>query len=144
MEGLNGNGTLLSFRFRVTGDVSQADLVRLTELVLNEEVLVSAAAIGAAGVPRTYALEQNYPNPFNPETQFRFQVPETVPVLLAIYNLLGQQVRTLVDEVKSPGAYIARWDGRNAGGQGVASGGYIYRLTVGDRFTSTRKMTLLR
>jgi hypothetical protein len=96
-------------------------------------------------VPAAFALHQNAPNPFNGRTAIRFRVPgrAAAPVELAIFNLLGQQVATLLSAPMSPGEHVAYWDGRTDGGQAAASGTYIYRLRAGHRAT-TRRLTLLQ
>ena len=94
-------------------------------------------------VPMTYLLYQNYPNPFNPETTIEYQVAENAPVRLVVYNLLGQQVRTLVDETMPAGHYKSIWDGRDEWGSQVASGVYFCRLETRS-YTNTKKMTLLK
>jgi hypothetical protein len=92
--------------------------------------------------PQTFKLYQNYPNPFNPSTQIRFSVPsgKTLKqnVRLVIYDILGREVATLVDENKSPGEYKVRFNG-----SGLSSGVYIYRLQAGG-FTESKKMVLLK
>jgi hypothetical protein len=93
--------------------------------------------------PNEFNLLQNFPNPFNPETVIKFSVKENSWVTLRIYNVLGQVVRTLVDEPKSAGEYAVPWDGRNAQNEDVASGVYFYRIKAGD-YESVRRMTLLR
>jgi hypothetical protein len=98
------------------------------------------------GTPGTAVndLGQNYPNPFNPTTTIRYQVRETGPVTLRIYNVAGQLVRTLVDgEVRAGVVHQARWEGRNDSGQPVSSGVYFYKLTA-KGFTQTRKMVILK
>jgi hypothetical protein len=97
----------------------------------------------AAPIPKTYKLYQNYPNPFNPVTEIRFDLPVKTRVELRIFNILGQQVTTLVDEVRTAGAYHILWDGKSAGGAPVASGMYIYQLKC-DKFVDAKKMILLR
>jgi hypothetical protein len=94
-------------------------------------------------IPSEYGLSQNYPNPFNPETTIDYQVRENVPVQMVVYNLLGQQVRSLVNEVKSQGYHSITWDGRDDGGNLVSSGVYFCYLTAGS-YRQTRKMTLLK
>lgn len=89
-------------------------------------------------LPAKYALAQNYPNPFNPVTRIRYALPSAAHVVLKIYNLLGQEVSTLVDEMQQPGWYTQTWDAGNA-----ASGVYFYRLTAGT-FSSVRKLVVLR
>ena len=89
-------------------------------------------------VPFAPKLSQNYPNPFNPTTEIRYRVPGTGHVTLKIYNIVGQEVSTLVDEVKQPGTYTVEWD---AGG--MPSGVYFCRLEAGN-FVQSRKMLLLK
>jgi hypothetical protein len=96
-----------------------------------------------SSLPSTYRLSQNYPNPFNPETNIEYQVPENAQVRLVVYNLLGQRVRTLVDETRSAGLYRAVWDGRDEWGSQAASGVYFCRLET-DSYADTKKMTLLK
>ncbi|MBI4550950.1 MAG: fibronectin type III domain-containing protein [Candidatus Latescibacteria bacterium] len=93
--------------------------------------------------PRTFALGQSYPNPFNAQTTIKYELPKTTPVKLVIYNILGQQVRTLVDAVQPAGYYTVQWNGRNASGRTVASGVYTYRMEAGT-FVQTRKMLLVK
>ncbi len=99
-------------------------------------------------VPPHFELSQNYPNPFNPSTRIQFGVGslkfgEPVHTALKIYNILGQLVRTLVDEEKAPGNYEAIWDGKDDSGKDVSSGIYFYQLKTED-YTSIKKMVLLR
>jgi hypothetical protein len=101
------------------------------------------------GVPTAFMLEQNYPNPFNAQTVFRYHIPARnvsgggVPVQLAIYNVRGQRVRVLVDDLKTPGRYQAVWDGTDSEGRPVSSGIYLSRLQAGGRI-QIRKAILLR
>ena len=92
---------------------------------------------------RSWSLEQNYPNPFNPSTMIEFALPRRVAVKMTVYNVLGQEVRTLVDGPLSAGQHKVAWDGVDSHGTGVAGGVYFYRL-VADDFSETRKMVLLR
>ena len=95
--------------------------------------------------PVQFSLEQNYPNPFNPTTTIRFSVGgnSLVRVTLSIYNVLGQKVKTLVDDYRRPGVYSVQWDGCNGAGSLVASGVYFYVLHA-ESFVKTKKMLLLR
>ncbi|MDH4223819.1 MAG: T9SS type A sorting domain-containing protein, partial [candidate division Zixibacteria bacterium] len=104
----------------------------------------------ASQIPHTFELGQNYPNPFNPKTTIQFQfrslefgVREPIRTTLSIYNLLGQKVRTLLDEEKIPGNYRVVWDGKDQQSNKVSSGIYFYQLIVGNRI-ETRKMLLLK
>lgn len=94
-------------------------------------------------VPDKFYLSQNYPNPFNPSTIIKYGIPKSSLVTIKIYNIIGQQVRTLVNEEKDAGEYQIHWDGKNDNGQNVSSGTYLYRVIAGD-YVKTLKMILLR
>jgi len=95
-----------------------------------------------SNIPSGYRLFQNYPNPFNPTTRIIFQIPKESQIHLVIYDILGQKIRTLVDQHFEVGTFSAEWDGRNDAGIGVAAGIYFYQLRTKD-FIETRKMILL-
>ncbi len=90
-------------------------------------------------IPTEFALKQNYPNPFNPSTTIDFDIPKTSEVILEIFNILGEEVATLVSDRLTAGSYSYEWS-RPAG---MASGVYLYRLEAGE-FVETRKMILMR
>ncbi|MFC1614089.1 FlgD immunoglobulin-like domain containing protein [Gemmatimonadota bacterium] len=96
-------------------------------------------------MPKAFSQAQNVPNPFNPSTSISYTVPEgsTVKVFLEIFNLRGQLVQILVDEVREAGDYSVIWDGTNKTGQKISSRVYFYHLRAGD-FVQTRKMVLLK
>jgi len=94
-------------------------------------------------LPQDFQVLQNYPNPFNPETQIRFQLPEAAKTRIAIYNLNGQTVRTLVDEQLEPGYHEITWNGTNDHGKQVGSGVYYYRIEAG-KHSGIKKMALVR
>lgn len=103
----------------------------------------------ANDVPYRFELVQNYPNPFNPETKIQFEVPEIrgslANILVQVYNLLGEKVKTLAKGEHEPGRYTVVWDGSNDHGQKISSGVYFYRyinLTGGNQ--AAKKMLLLR
>jgi len=99
---------------------------------------------GDSPLARRTELDQNYPNPFNPATTIGFTLRERSHVSLSVYNVAGQLVRTLIDEVRTPGvSHSIDWDGRDARGSSVASGVYFYRLVTKDA-TLTRKMVMLK
>jgi len=85
-----------------------------------------------------YVLEQNYPNPFNPTTNIKFEISKISNVKLTIYDALGREVETLVNEGLKAGTYQADWDASN-----YSSGMYYYRIVAGD-FTDTKKMILIK
>lgn len=106
---------------------------------------VSLSLSGAAGIalPVEYALEQNYPNPFNPSTNIAFALPKAGKVEVSVFNVLGQQVNTLLSEELPAGSHTIVWDGTNDRGASVASGIYFYRIVAGD-FSQTKKMLMLK
>jgi hypothetical protein len=97
--------------------------------------------------PVDFVLSQNYPNPFNPETRIRYTIvggdAHSVPVSLKIYNILGQSVRTLVDQPQTGGKREIVWDGKDDSGKDAASGVYFYRLKAGET-VETKRMVLIR
>ena len=89
-------------------------------------------------LPSVYSLSQNYPNPFNPSTSIEFAIPRNSEVTLKIYNTLGQEVRTLINEQMSAGSYNYDFDASS-----LSSGVYFYTLKAGD-FVQSKKMILLK
>ncbi len=109
-----------------------------------DRVEINAFTTAKGGVlPTSFSLGQNFPNPFNPETSIEYTLAAAGRVEVAIYNVLGAKIKTLVNDVQPAGTYTIRWLGNDESGQTVASGVYFYKLTAGD-FTATRKMTLLK
>lgn len=100
-------------------------------------------ALTSNTLPQTTSLLASYPNPFNPETTIKYQVRDHGQVRLNIYNLRGQKIRTLIDELRTPGLYETRWDGRDEYGQAVASGVYVIQIQAGN-VIDARKITLLK
>lgn len=107
------------------------------------EVATGLQGSVVSSIPQKYTLEKNVPNPFNGETQIRFDIPERAEIHLAIYNMLGQQIRKLVDYEINPGRHHVHWDGTDDMGRDVASGIYIYRLT-GNNISLHEKMIMMR
>ena len=103
---------------------------------------LSIAESGFQEPPRA-RLAQNYPNPFNTETTIPYNLSRDQHVELVIYNILGQQVRRLVDEIQPPGLYQAAWDGTDSRSKPVSSGVYLYRLHIGN-WTQNKRMVLLK
>lgn len=141
-EGLvSGNGSLGTFIFSKKGGnpgfrISRIMVMETGELMKDIQIVVLD--------PTAAVLDQNYPNPFNPETQISFRLSLEGRVRLVVYNILGQEVRTLVDGVKPAGIYSVGWNGRDAMGRRVASGTYIYRLESNGRLIAARRMMLLK
>ena len=102
-----------------------------------------ASADDGSLLPSEYALFQNYPNPFNPSTQISFDIPKAEFVTLRVYNLLGQDVKTMINQSMVPGRYTVEWNGNDMLNNDVASGVYFYELS-GESFISRMKMLLIR
>jgi hypothetical protein len=107
-----------------------------------EEYLTSVESEKPVG-PADFALSQNYPNPFNPETNIAYNINKKANVSLEIFNMLGQKVRTLVNESKTAGSYIVNWDGKNDFGFQVPSGIYFYQLKTNAQ-TAMKKMIMVK
>jgi hypothetical protein len=99
---------------------------------------INEVKVESPAVPIEFSLYQNYPNPFNPSTVIRYQLPVNSWVTLKIYNLLGQEIATLVNEFQDAGFKSVEWEAGEVG-----SGVYFYKLTAGN-YISTKKMILIR
>lgn len=118
--------------------------------LIGDTTVTAVEIVQQTQVPLEPYLFQNYPNPFNPTTAIHFDLPQRANVSLKIYNLLGEEIRTLVSGSENAGFHTVSWDGLDDLGNQVSSGVYIYRLEVkgqnADRnsFVESRKLTLLR
>ncbi|MDH4156258.1 MAG: FG-GAP-like repeat-containing protein [candidate division Zixibacteria bacterium] len=112
-------------------------------IFFNLGVVTDVDEIESPELPTTYSIDQNYPNPFNPMTQIEFEIPRASFVEIHIYNMLGQQLRTLVSERLSAGRRVVTWDGTDDRSMPVASGVYFYRIST-DGYTDAKKMILLK
>ncbi len=134
-------------------DASNPDNIQFWYVVLTQEAAADeteAQTILAAepALPEEFALSQNYPNPFNPSTTIKFQLPDKnglqpIRTVLKIYDILGRQVRTVVDEEMPPGFYTKQWDGLNDRGIRISTGVYFYTLTAGE-FRDSKKMLMIK
>jgi len=106
-------------------------------------VTVTLAIDNGLAVPMEFALQQNYPNPFNPSTQIQYALPTDANVTIAIYDLVGRQIRTLVNEQVTAGFHSTLWNATNEMGSPVSAGVYIYTITAND-FRDVKKMILLK
>jgi photosystem II stability/assembly factor-like uncharacterized protein len=133
----------------LTTGYARHELTRLAEVLVglrrNEQrtaptssKISAAAMLASPTTPRAYSVEQNYPNPFNPTTTIRFAIPQKEHVTLKVYDLLGREVATLVNEARSAGSYDETFDASK-----LASGMYIYKLQAGN-FTASRKFVLMK
>ncbi len=135
-----GNGTYYWRVQAVTSDGKYSDYSKTGTFVISG---VTAVDNETNVIPKTYEVSQNYPNPFNPSTVIKYGLPEASYVSIKIYNMLGQEVRTLVSGQKSAGTYNVQWNGDDSYGNQVSSGAYIYRIVAGN-FVQVRKMVLLK
>jgi hypothetical protein len=148
-----GSAELLEIPVEAIEDVKSGDKskLRFTEALF---ATASAQRVMVSGVddpilPYRFELSQNYPNPFNPTTTIEFSIHPPAsggapsPVRLDIFNVLGQQVRTLVDDVLPAGTHQVVWDATNDNGGRVATGIYLYRLRIGSE-SETKKMLFLK
>ena len=146
-QAVSGDGTLVEFTFRTTQTPLASDFQILDGVMVDLAGGIDAITnieIGALKpMPKDYALGQNVPNPFNPSTTIDYRLPEAGDVQLVIYNLLGQEVRTLVRESMDAGFHSVVWDGTDEFGKQVASGIYIYRMSAAD-FTQVQRMMVAK
>ena len=129
-------------RLRANGEAHIAHPTRLSDGQASQIIL---KLTGVADVPKEFALEQNYPNPFNPSTVIHYSLPVNGYVTLKVYNVLGEEVVTLVNGAQDAGYKSVEWNSAN-----VASGVYFYRIEATsisnpkDTFVKVRKMMLIR
>ena len=125
-------------RAKVDSFVIRADAIEIREAPKPTKVRIATDEI-----PREFYLAQNYPNPFNPSTDIEFSIPIVSNVEIKIYDVLGREVATLINETLQPGKYKVRWNGTDRNGAFVSSGVYFYVMKAG-KFVQTRKMMLLK
>jgi hypothetical protein len=110
---------------------------KINGIVFGDTLLTSINQI-TSNVPENYSLYQNYPNPFNPTTKIKFDVARIGDVKIIVYDAMGREVQTLVNESLKPGTYEASFDGSQ-----LTSGVYFYKITAGD-FSQTKKMLMIK
>jgi len=165
--GVTGAGVVAKIKMRVSSQAvrGQAITFTLQNVTANDAngqamslsvspgppLLVSVVSRRLVALPTAFALHQNSPNPFNPSTEIFYDLPEASDVQVAIFDMLGKHVRTLVHERQVAGSYSIFWDGRDENGRLVASGVFIAHLRVADpvnggagKFVQGRKMLLVR
>ncbi len=106
-------------------------------------MVVGILSIDGADIPEVFALHQNYPNPFNPITTLRYDLPEQSMVNIIIYDIMGREVKSLINQTQEAGFKSVLWDATNDFGKPVSAGVYLYQIQAGD-FVQTRKMVLLK
>jgi hypothetical protein len=143
-----GDSVDVEFQFAPTEQITEATAV-VTVVgsgVADQTITLYAGEVLTAEndfIPSKYILYQNHPNPFNPVTTLRYDLPEQSHVTIVIYDMLGRQVRTLINETQDAGFKSVIWDATNNYGKPVSAGVYIYQIQAGE-FVQTRKMVLLK
>jgi len=127
---------------RIVVNNNETDIT-IENVVINETRLPGSLALKGTTLPMQFELSNNYPNPFNPVTHISFSLPTKSEVTLSVFNILGQQVKTLASGAFEAGRHEIVWDGTNEAGEHVTSGIYLYRLEAGN-FLETKKMVLLK
>jgi hypothetical protein len=102
------------------------------------KMVYNTSGINDPSFPVEYVLEQNYPNPFNPVTKIKYSIPKHSFVTLQVFDMLGREIKTLVNENKTAGEYEINWNA-----EGYPSGVYFYKL-ITDEFTEQKKMVLIK
>jgi len=139
VTGLVNFGTQVRIRFRLTSDQSLVGQGWwIDDIRLNNYCIALIGVNGNSEIPLRFALEQNYPNPFNPSTNIKFQLPKQVFVTVKIFDVMGREVATLVNETKQAGYHSIEFNGTD-----LSSGLYFYKIEAGD-FTDTKKMILVK
>jgi len=136
-------------RIMMTQHNEQVERLTEVQVYAASGSLSKESEVAKSEVVTDYALEQNYPNPFNPETEIRFALPEAGEVAVKIFNIAGQEVRTLANASFLAGRQTLRWDGRDQTGNVVAAGVYLYQIIASGengevKFTQTRRMAFVK
>jgi len=102
-----------------------------------------ASSVSETALPQKFTVHDNYPNPFNPATNISYDLLETGHVKVSIYNVLGQEIKALLDESQKSGSHSLQWDGTNKSGLKVTSGVYYYRIEAG-KDSAVKSMLLVK
>ena len=120
-------------RDHILEETGEVTVLSAERFVLNREPVI----------PTIFALHQNFPNPFNPITTLGYDLPEKLFVTISIYNMLGNQIKVLVNRYEGAGFKSVQWDATDSMGRAVSAGVYLYKIEAGE-FVETRKMVLLK
>jgi len=140
---IKGNGSsnsTIDYTYTDNTPVAGVILYRLKQIDTDGSVSYSSEISIEIGAPEEYSISQNFPNPFNPETVIRYQLPEISQVKLELFNILGEKIKTLIDDEMEPGNYEFKLSLSDIT---LTSGIYFYRITAGN-FTSVKKMVILK
>lgn len=137
------NEVTIYYQDSVVNRALQDSFVTRADAIILQEASGQVGVFDPNVVPNTFFLSQNFPNPFNPSTIIRFGLPAAEKVTIKVYDVLGREVKTLINEELRPGYHQVEWDGTNNYGARVSSGIYIYRMVAG-KFVKTMKMMMLK
>jgi len=148
---INSMGEILDLRFKLKSDLQDVPELNINEVRLfNQnanriETIIKMQQTEIVQIPQRFELFQNFPNPFNPITTIKYDLPENSNVRLIIYNMNGQEVRSLVHQNMNAGSHTLTWDARDNVGRLVPSGIYVYKIRVENgNWESMKKMILLK
>jgi hypothetical protein len=136
-----GKGNIITFSLRIKNKNSRGQILATGKL--NDNLNSDLGSLVVNNIPLEFGMDQNYPNPFNPNTRITYRLASKGKVLLEIFNMLGEKVKTLVNAEQEAGFFSVEWNGTNGYNQKVSSGIYIYRLFAG-KFVSVKNMTMLK
>jgi hypothetical protein len=139
LKPVENNGEIADLLFRVKGQTGQPrSMITFQDAYANDFQIANLqhGSVQFTAVPQSFELDQNYPNPFNAETLIRYHLPQSssgnlIQVQLKLFNIEGQEVKTLVNQAQEPGSYTVHWDGRGESGYPLPSGIYFYQLIAG-------------
>jgi hypothetical protein len=155
--GLGSDWATLVIQDAFGGFFVNVDMTTDTTVVVTNSAISVLNIIGTSNVlsverdgdliPQRFALQQNYPNPFNPSTTIKFSIEKTAFTDVAVYNVIGQKVKTLAAEVLNPGYYTTTWNGTDDNNQAVTTGVYFVRMVANAdnaQFSDLRKLLLMK
>jgi flagellar hook assembly protein FlgD len=128
--------TSSSYTFVATGGTINFAIIKVGVTTTDVKVVEKT-------IPSVFQLQQNYPNPFNPTTKINYAVKELSHVRIAVYNILGQEVATLVNSELAAGRYTIDWNGMNSNSEALSTGLYFYQMTA-HNFVETKKMMFVK
>ncbi len=142
-QNLTMNSGTSSFTLRLEVTDTYTNMTATSTMNVTVNSVIDPIEKSLSETPNEFKLHGNYPNPFNPTTTIKFDLKEDSKVTLKIYNTLGQEVRSLVNDTKEAGYHSVLWDGKNNQGSAVPSGLYIYRINAGN-YVKSMKMMLVK
>lgn len=137
------NEVNIYYQDSVVNTALRDSFVTRADAIILQEASDQVGVVDPNIIPNEYFLSQNFPNPFNPSTIIRFGLPVAEKVTLKVYDVLGREIKTLVNDEMKPGYHSVEWDGTNNYGARVSSGIYIYRLVAG-KYVKTMKMMMVK